>query len=34
VRLAGRVLPVAFACFEYDKLRKSQNVELPRFRGQ
>jgi hypothetical protein len=26
VRLAGRVLPVAFACFEYDKLRKSQNA--------
>ena len=26
VRLAGRVLPVAFACFEYDKLHKSQNA--------
>jgi len=26
IRLAGRVLPVAFACFEYDKLHKSQNA--------
>jgi Transposase DDE domain len=26
IRVAGRVLPVAFACFEYQKIRKSQNV--------
>ena len=26
VRVANRVLPVAFACFEYEKLRKSQNA--------
>lgn len=26
VRVAHRVLPVAFACFEYEKIRKSQNV--------
>jgi hypothetical protein len=26
IRVAHRVLPVAFACFEYDKLRKSQNA--------
>jgi len=26
IRLVGRVLPVAFACFEYDKLHKSQNA--------
>jgi hypothetical protein len=26
VRVAGRVLPVAFACFEYATLRKSQNA--------
>jgi hypothetical protein len=26
VRIAHRVLPVAFACFEYEKIRKSQNV--------
>ena len=26
VRVAHRVLPVAFACFEYDTIRKSQNV--------
>ena len=26
VRVAGRILPVAFACFEYATLRKSQNV--------
>src|SRR6266849_1809997 len=26
VRVAHRVLPVAFACFEYATLRKSQNV--------
>ena len=26
VRVANRVLPVAFFCFEYDKLRKSQNA--------
>lgn len=25
VRFAGRVLPVAFACFEYEQIRKSQN---------
>lgn len=25
VRLAGRILPVAFACFEYEQIRKSQN---------
>jgi len=26
VRVAHRVLPVAFACFEYEKIRKSQNI--------
>jgi hypothetical protein len=26
IRVAGRVLPVAFACFEYKTLRKSQNA--------
>jgi hypothetical protein len=26
VRVAHRVLPVAFACFEYSKIRKSQNI--------
>jgi len=26
VRVAGRILPVAFACFEYATLRKSQNA--------
>ncbi|HEY7677261.1 MAG TPA: transposase [Candidatus Methylomirabilis sp.] len=26
VRVAGRILPVAFACFEYRTLRKSQNA--------
>lgn len=26
VRVSNRVLPVAFYCFEYDKLRKSQNA--------
>jgi len=26
IRLANRVLPVAFACFEYRKIRKSQNA--------
>ena len=26
VRVSNRVLPVAFSCFEYDKLRKSQNA--------
>jgi hypothetical protein len=26
VRVACRVLPVAFACFEYPKIRKSQNI--------
>jgi len=26
VRVAGRILPVAFACFEYKTLRKSQNA--------
>jgi hypothetical protein len=26
VRVSNRVLPVAFFCFEYDKLRKSQNA--------
>ena len=26
IRVAHRVLPVAFACFDYDHLRKSQNV--------
>jgi hypothetical protein len=26
VRVSNRILPVAFACFEYDKLRKSQNA--------
>jgi hypothetical protein len=26
VRVAGRILPVAFACFEYRMLRKSQNA--------
>ncbi len=26
VRVAGRILPVAFACFEYASLRKSQNA--------
>jgi len=26
VRVAGRILPVAFACFEYAALRKSQNA--------
>jgi hypothetical protein len=26
VRIASRVLPVAFACFQYDKIRKSQNI--------
>ena len=26
VRVAHRVLPVAFACFEYDTIRKSQNI--------
>jgi len=26
VRVAQRVLPVAFVCFEYEKIRKSQNI--------
>lgn len=26
VRVANRVLPVAFVCYEYDKIRKSQNI--------
>jgi len=26
VRVANRVLPVAFACFEYESIRKSQNI--------
>jgi hypothetical protein len=26
VRVACRVLPVAFACYQYDKIRKSQNI--------
>lgn len=26
IRIANRILPVAFACFEYDQIRKSQNV--------
>lgn len=26
VRIARRILPVAFACFEYAKIRKSQNI--------
>lgn len=26
IRVANRVLPVAFACFEYDKIHKSQNA--------
>lgn len=26
VRISNRILPVAFVCFEYDKLRKSQNA--------
>jgi len=26
IRLAGRTLPVAFTCFQYDEIRKSQNV--------
>jgi len=26
IRVAQRVLPVAFACFEYDQIRKSQNA--------
>ena len=26
VRVAHRVLPVAFACFEYERIRKSQNI--------
>jgi len=26
IRIAHRVLPVAFACFEYDQIRKSQNA--------
>jgi hypothetical protein len=26
IRVAHRVLPVAFACFEYEKIRKSQNL--------
>jgi hypothetical protein len=26
IRVAQRILPVAFTCYEYDKIRKSQNV--------
>jgi hypothetical protein len=26
IRVANRIMPVAFCCYEYDKLRKSQNV--------
>ncbi len=26
VRMSNRILPVAFVCFECDKLRKSQNA--------
>jgi hypothetical protein len=26
IRVAQRILPVAFACYEYDKIRKSQNA--------
>lgn len=26
IRVAQRILPVAFACYQYDKIRKSQNV--------
>ena len=26
IRVAQRILPVAFACYQYDKIRKSQNI--------